>query len=233
MSRIATALRSSIGAKSIMAATGLALVGFVIAHMLGNLQIFAGPETLNAYAAQLQSLGPLLWVARSGLLAVFVVHLMSAMRLVQANKAARPEGYVYAQRYATSTFASRTMWMTGLITLAFVIYHLLHFTFGVVQSGNHGFEYTMADGSVVHDVYKMVVLGFQNPVVTLSYVVANVLLAIHISHGASSAFHTLGVTNPRLAFLRKGFGPGLAAVIALGNVAMPLAALLGILEVQA
>lgn len=232
MSRIATALRSSVGAKSIMAVTGLGLVGFVIAHMLGNLQVFAGPEKLNAYAAQLQDLGPLLWVARLGLLAMFALHVASAARLVRLNKDARPTEYVYAQKWSTSTFASRTMWMTGLITLAFVVYHLLHFTFGVIQADNVGLEYTLQDGRVVHDVFAMVVKGFQNPLVAVSYVVANVLLAIHISHGASSAFHTLGLTNPRLAFLRKGFGPGLAAVIALGNVAMPLAVLFGAVTTQ-
>jgi len=230
MSRFQQALRSSIGAKTVMALTGLALLGFVLAHMAGNLQVFAGPEKLNAYAKSLQDLGPILWAMRIGLLVIFVLHVATAWTLWSQNRAARPVPYAVTAPSA-STYASRTMIWTGFIVLAFVVYHLLHFTFGVVQPAYAGLhDVAVAHGTEVerHDVYRMVVLGFQDPVVALSYVVAQVLLCLHISHGASSVFQTLGCTNPRLECVKKAAGPLLATLILIGNCSMPLAILLGL-----
>ena len=224
MSGLQKTISSSIGAKSLMALTGLGLLGFVIAHMLGNLQIFAGPDKLNAYAKTLQDLGPGLWVARLGLLGLFGLHVFTALRLVQANNAARPTPYV-KKVDACTTYAARTMWMSGLIVLAFILYHLAHFTLRVTGDGFSGPGYELASGG--HDVYRMVVDGFSVWWVSSVYCVANVVLGIHISHGASSAFQTLGVRHPRLAFLKTGFGQGIAAVIVIGNVSIPLAVLLG------
>jgi succinate dehydrogenase / fumarate reductase cytochrome b subunit len=185
MSGIQKTIASSIGAKTLMALTGLGLVGFVIAHMLGNLQVFAGPEKLNAYAKTLQDLGPGLWVARLGLLALFGLHVATAFRLVQANKAARPTPYV-KKVDACTTYAARTMWVSGLIVLAFVLYHLAHFTVRVTGEGFDGPDYLLEGGG--HDVYAMVVDGFSVWWVAAIYIVANILLGLHISHGASSAF---------------------------------------------
>jgi succinate dehydrogenase / fumarate reductase, cytochrome b subunit len=233
MSRFTRALRSTIGTKVVMALTGLGLLLFTIAHMVGNLQVFAGPEKLNAYAKTLQDLGPVLWAMRIGLLAIFVVHVGSAWRIWRMNRAARPERYA-VYRPNTSSYASRTMMWSGLIVLAFIVYHLLHFTVGAVQP-----EYfhlpdwgeanaAAPDAHARNDVYRMVVLGFRSPVVALSYVVAQLLLGMHIWHGASSLFQTLGCVNPRIDLLKRAAGPALAVVIVVGNCAIPLAVLLNL-----
>ena len=222
------ALSSSIGSKTVMALSGLGLLGFVIAHMLGNLQIFAGPEKLNGYAKTLKDLGPLLWVMRGGLAALFGVHVLSAFAVVRANRAARPVPYV-GRKDQVTTYAAGTMIYSGLIVLAFVAYHLLHFTLGVTNPA-HFASRTPTGG---HDVYTMVVLGFGQVPVALAYVVAQAILCLHLSHGASSAFQTLGVTHPRLAFLKAGFGKAVAAVIFVGNVSIPLSVLAGLVKLPA
>ncbi len=223
MSRLARTLLSSIGSKVVMAVTGLLLLLFVLAHMLGNLQVFAGPEQLNAYAAKLQSLGPLLWVARFVILGLFLIHVAAALKVNAANRAARPDTYHFRATVQTG-IAARTMLLGGLLILAFLVYHVLHFTLGVTDPEN--FHFTDPQGR--HDVYSMVVLGFRQWPVATSYIVAQILLGMHISHGASSAFQTLGVTHPRLQWLKTGLGPFLGTLVVLGNVSMPLACLLGL-----
>lgn len=222
MPRLRNPLATSIGSKTVMAVTGMMLFGFVLVHMLGNLQIFAGPDKLNAYAKGLADLGPLLWVARAGLLGLFALHLAAAYTIVRANRAARPDAYLSVKPQVT-TYAARTMVYSGLLVLAFVVYHLAHFTFGWVAPSHAA----LLDASGRHDVYSMVVLGFRVPAIAISYVVAQAVLALHLSHGLSSAFQTLGVTHPRLAFLKAGFGRATAVLVFLGNVSMPLAALFG------
>jgi succinate dehydrogenase / fumarate reductase cytochrome b subunit len=234
MTRFQKAFRSSIGRKLVMALTGLALLGFVFAHMAGNLQIFAGPEKLNAYAKTLQDLGPLLWVARIGLLAVFALHVKTGIELARENAAARPQKYAVTQ-YDTSTLASRTMILSGLVVLAFVLFHLLHFTFGAVDGSSHANNLprvTLKNGEEVKDVYRMVVTGFRNPGISLVYVIANVVLGLHLMHGVSSVFQTLGCTSPRLACAKKAAGPLVAAVVVLGNCAIPLAVWAGIVGAE-
>lgn len=222
MPRLRNPFATSIGSKTVMAITGLFLFLFVLAHMIGNLQVFAGPAKLNAYAKTLQDLGPLLWVMRIGLLSIFLAHLAAAFSIWRANRAARPVAYVSAKPQIT-TYAARTMVFSGLVVLAFVVYHLAHFTFGWVAPGYAH----LTDSLGRHDVYSMVVLGFRVPAIAISYVVAQAVLATHLSHGLSSAFQTLGVTHPRLAFLKAGFGKAVAAIVFVGNVSMPLAALFG------
>lgn len=224
MPRPTRPLLSSISTKTVMALTGLGLLGFVIAHMLGNLQVFAGREKLNAYAKTLQDLGPLLWAMRAGLLALFVTHVVCAVKVTAWNRAARPQPYVSAAPQVSS-YAGRTMLMSGLIVSAFVVYHLLHLTLGVTNPDHHA----LVDAQGRPDVYGAVVAGFREWPVTIAYVVAQVLLFFHLSHGASSAFQTLGVTHPRLAFLRHGFGTAVAAVILLGNCAIPLSIATGMI----
>jgi succinate dehydrogenase / fumarate reductase cytochrome b subunit len=162
---------------------------------------------------------------RLGLLAIFVLHVWTAFRIWSANRRARPVGYA-VNAYNTSTYASRTMIWSGIIVLAFVVFHLLHFTLGKVQPELFHLPDPAAEGR--HDVYRMVVLGFREPWVAISYVVAQVLLCLHISHGASSLFQTLGFTNPRVECARKAAGPLLATVIAIGNISIPVSILLGL-----
>jgi succinate dehydrogenase / fumarate reductase cytochrome b subunit len=235
-------LSSSVGAKQGMAITGLLLVGFVIVHMLGNLQVFLGPEALNRYAQFLKGTPELLWTARLGLLVIFVLHVYLAFRVRQRNADARPIRYAVEKNLA-STAASRTMFLTGLVVLAFVIYHLLHFTLGVVhqapvldESGRPTGEFVnyleLHDKTNRHDVYNMVISGFSNPWITLSYVVAQVILGFHLYHGASSMLQTLGLNHPRFNPILRKVGPVVAAVVVIGNSSMPLAVLLGLLKYQ-
>jgi succinate dehydrogenase / fumarate reductase cytochrome b subunit len=228
MNRRSHLLSSTIGTKLLMSVTGLALLAFVIAHMLGNLQVFGGPAQLNGYAKKLRDLGPLLWLARGGLLAVFVVHVVSAYHVWRTNRAARPVPYFQAEPQVT-TYAARTMIWSGLIVLAFIVYHLLHFSLGVTNPAHAA----MRTPEGHHDVYGMVVRGFSLWPVSIAYVVAQALLALHLAHGASSAFQTLGVTHPRLAFLKCGFGPAIAVLIFIGNVSIPIAVLAGLVPLPA
>ena len=209
-----------------MALTGLILTAFVFGHMVGNLQIFLGPEPINRYGHFLQSLGELLWLIRFVLLATLIVHIASAARLIVLNRRARPIAYVLDDSVQV-TFAARTMPWTGMILLAFVVYHLAHFTLGTVQPE----LFSHHDELGRHDIYAMVVLGFQDWFVTAWYVVANALLALHLSHGVSSLFQSLGVTTPSLRWpLVDLAGPAVGTAVLIGNLAIPLASWLGLLE---
>ena len=222
MSWFTNYLKSSVGAKHLMAITGIALVGFVIAHMLGNLLVFAGQDALNSYAQGLQDTGGLLWVARAGLLVAVAAHIAAAVRLTALNKAARPVGYV---RYKPirSPFYARVMPWTGLLLFLFIVFHLLHFTFGVVLPD----AYHQVDALGRHDVYSMVVRGFQQPVVALSYVIAMVFLCMHLAHGVRSMFQSLGINHPKYNPLISKLGPAIAIIVFIGDVSMPLAVLGG------
>lgn len=218
-------LSSSLGKKYIMALSGLGLIGFVFAHLLGNLQIFAGPEVLNNYAQKLKDLGPLLWVARIGLIGLFVAHAVTAAQLSIENKQARPVGY---QNPSTikATLTSRTMLISGLVVLAYVIYHLLHFTCHKVDPSFAA----LVDAQGRHDVYRMLILGFSHPAVSISYIVAMFFLAAHLKHGASSVFQSLGLNTPKYSRLTKWFGPILAGVVFFGYSIIPLCVWIGCLK---
>lgn len=224
MDWLKSTLNSSIGMKWTMGLTGLALFLFVLAHMLGNLQIYAGPDQLNSYAVHLRDFGPLLWVARLGLLFLVVVHIVSAIRLTQLNRAARPVAYAQATPQV-SGYASRTMLMGGLILLGFICYHLAHFTLGLTNPA----QFDLHDAQGRHDVYGMVVLGFRQPVVSLIYILAMVPLAMHLSHGVSSALQTLGANHPKYDSFLRAVGPVVAAIIFIGNCSIPLAVLAGLI----
>ncbi len=223
---------STLAAKYWMAITGFMLVGFVVVHMVGNLQLFAGPDKLNAYARMLKDLGPLLWIARGGLLLVFLVHIRLAFMLSARNRAARPVRY-QAERTLAASAPSRFMLLTGLVVLAFVIFHLAHYTLGLVhqvevkESGKPEARQVslldLRDAKGRHDVYGMVILEFREWPIVVAYVVAQLLLAVHLFHGGSSMFQSLGLNHPRYnPYLRK-VGLFLAVLIAAGNIAMPLA----------
>lgn len=216
--------RSSIGGKVTMAVTGVLLFGFVVAHLLGNLQLLAGPAKINAYAKWLHDLGALLWVARIGLLAIFVLHVATAIRLSRANKAARPVGYA-KEATLQASFASRSMVMSGLSLLAFVAYHLAHFTFGIV-GGDHA-KKAAGDG---FDVYAMVTSGFGNPPVAIAYAAFQVVLFLHLSHGLQSFAQTIGIHHGRYTPMIKKLSFVLAALVAGGNTLLALSVLLGIVK---
>ena len=210
---------SSLGKKYVMGITGLALFGFVIGHMLGNLQIFLGPDKINAYGAFLKSMPKLLWVARIGLLACVYLHIASAIALVKDNRRARPVGYRVKQTQG-ATFASRTMVWSGLIVLSFIVYHLFDFT---IKPDFHG-----VDSEGRHDIFKMVVTGFKNPWSAGFYIVANTLLAIHLSHGLQSLFQSLGLSVGKFRQAYRNFALLVGLGIFLGNVSIPLAVLMGL-----
>jgi succinate dehydrogenase / fumarate reductase cytochrome b subunit len=220
--------KSSIGAKVIMAVTGLVLFGFVLVHMAGNLQVFLGQEAYNKYAHFLKSLPELLWPARAVLLSSVLLHIASGLRLAALDRAARPIGY-QDRRYRKASIMSRTMAWSGLVVLSFIVYHLLHFTFGLTDPSHH----TLKDPAGQHDVYSMLIYGFQNVYVAVAYMVSMVLLGIHLSHGASSLFQTLGINHPRYNGAIAKIGPIFATLIVIGNVSMPLAVLLGWIKLPA
>lgn len=219
-------INSSVGAKQVMAITGLMLVGFVLMHMLGNLQIYAGQDAVNSYAATLKALGPLLWVARVIILVVFIVHVRSAIRLSKMNRAARPVKY-HQTSYEKSSYASRTMVMSGIILLAFIVFHLAHLTFHIGPMS----EALGIDQYGRPDVYTMTVLGFQKIPVSIAYIAAMVLLCLHLSHGITSFFQTLGMNHPKYNSLFKLSGPMIAGLIFIGNCSMPIAVLAKLVKV--
>lgn len=225
MNRLVAAAKSSLGRKMVVALTGLALLGFVIAHMLGNLQVFLGREALNAYAAGLKDLGPLLWLARGGLLVVFVVHVALALGLAAENRAARPQAYARPVGRVQAGAASRTMVASGTLVLAFVAYHLAHFTFGAAHPAHYGVG---ADAAGRHDVYGMVVAGFREPLVSGLYLLAMALLAFHLRHGIASTVRTLGLENPRWTPAVERAGQALAWMLFLGNASIPVAIVTGL-----
>lgn len=215
-------LWTSTGKKVLMAVSGLALFGFIIGHLLGNLQIFLGPEAVNRYAAFLKGTGELLWIARIGLLTMAVIHIWTAVSLTLENQAARPHGYA-AKTYVKASYASRTMHVSGLIVLAYLVYHLLHFTLHRVHPEFSAF----VDEQGRHDVYRMVVLSFQVPSIAWAYMIANALLGMHLSHGFYSLFQSLGLMNGELRRKMTGLAHAVGYGIALGYISIPLSIWLG------
>lgn len=212
---------------------------------MGNLQIFSHPDKINGYAHFLQSLGPALWGVRLVMLAAIGIHVWAAVCLYIENKAARgPEKYG-VHKWLKASLASRYMRMSGLVVLAFIIYHIAHFTVGatwaegehfksalsgyVMQDGFHLLGFPIVDaGEEVHDVYSMVFMGFMNPWVSGFYMLATTLLALHLLHGADSMFQTVGWRNHRWACGLRGLVTLFCLFYALGNIAIPGAILTGI-----
>jgi succinate dehydrogenase / fumarate reductase, cytochrome b subunit len=226
------ALGTTVGSKYIVALTGLGLTGFVVLHMAGNLLIFRGRDALNSYALFLKDRGALLWLARGGLLTMFVLHIWLAVRLTLRNRAARPTRYAYADTVQAS-WASRTMIWSGLVILAFVIFHLMHYTFGLVAATapngtNYLHLHESLDPAQRHDVYAMTVYGFRNVAVSIAYIVAQVFLGLHLSHGVSSTFQSLGWTAPRWWKVIRIVGLTIALMVVIGNIAMPVAVMAGL-----
>ena len=211
---------STIGRKVIMAVTGAILFGFVLVHMVGNLQVYLGPEAINHYGVFLREFlhGAGIWIARAVLLAAVVLHIWSATSLTLTSRRARPEGY-RLEKWKESTYASRTMRWGGVILLLFIVYHLLHFTTGTVHQ-------SFIEG----DVYHNFVAGFKVVPVSLFYIFAMLALGLHLRHGVWSMFQTLGVSHPRYIRMAHIGAWIFAAIIVLGNISFPLAVLAGIVR---
>ncbi len=217
--------RSNIGKKAVMAVSGIAGLGFLVAHMVGNLKLYLGEEDMNHYAEWLRIVlypalpeSGFLWIMRIGLLLAIVVHVHAATALTIANRKARPRKYEGGRDYIAANYAARTMRWTGIIVLAFIVYHLLDFTFGPTNP-----DY------IAGQPYHNVVESFSVWPVAVFYIIANVLLGIHIWHGAWSMFQSLGINNRRFNQWRNAFAVGIAALITVGNVSFPVAVLTGVI----
>ncbi len=222
MNRLSRLVRSSVGAKYVMALTGLGLMIFVIAHMSGNLLIYFGREALNDYAHGLTEHPLLLWSVRGGLLAIFLIHVFFGLRTWQENQTARPIGYVHEDTIQAN-WASRHMMLTGSVVLLFVVYHLLHFTFGVIDAGNFKYAHEPKEG----DVAGMVIAGFQQPLISVSYMLAQIVLGLHLWHGGSSWLQHLGLNGRGYDAVVNNLGAVIALVVVAGNCSIPLVILMG------
>ena len=223
---LARAARTSIGAKSVMAVSGLLLILFLLAHMLGNLQIFFGPELINAYGHKLRAIPGMLWVARIGLLTLLLLHVDAAVRVTRQNRRARPEKYE-VQKAQTANVAARTLMWSGILIFAYVVYHLLHFTTHSLHAG----YIKPLDAHGYFDVFSMVVGSFQNPFIAWAYILAMLMLFSHLSHGIASFLQTLGISHPRYTTSGLRFiGPVVAALIVVGFIAVPLSVQLGLVK---
>ena len=218
--------RSAVGKKWIMAVTGIMLLGFVFAHMVGNLKIYLGPGPLNTYAEWLRNLGEpalprtvLLWIMRIGLISAFFLHIVSAAQLTRMNHRARPTKYQSPRDYAAANFASRTMRWTGVIVGLYLIFHLMDLTWG------------NANPSYVRgNTYANVIHSFKRVPVAIVYILANLALAVHIFHGAWSMFQSLGLNNPKWNRARRSFAIGFATLIGVANISFPLMIVTGVVK---
>jgi succinate dehydrogenase / fumarate reductase cytochrome b subunit len=220
---------TAVGKKYVMGLTGIAMMGFVFFHMIGNLKMYQGAEAFDSYAAFLKKLlyplapkESVLWILRGGLVTMLLLHLHAAFSLTVLNRTARPVKYQSKRDYQIATFASRSMRWSGIIVLAFLVWHLLDLTFGVTNTVGTSGEFVRAD------VYDNVVRSFDRIPVAIFYVVANILLGIHLFHGAWSIFQSLGWNNPRFNTWRRAFATGFAAIVVVGNVSFPIAVMAGV-----
>ena len=210
----------------IVAVTGVVLIAFVVGHLLGNLQIFLGPDWVNSYAEHLRELGPLLWVIRGFLLVNALLHIFYTIRLTLENRRARPVSYK-RKDHVKATFASRSMALSGLVLLAFILYHLAHFT---VRVTDPRFLLLKADPLNRFDVFSMMVYGFQNYFVSGFYVLGMFLLALHLSHGTSSFFQSLGLNDKKLTPKLATAGRVFAWLLFIGYTSIPVAVLLHLIR---
>jgi succinate dehydrogenase cytochrome b subunit len=227
MSWIASFYRTALGKKAVMAVTGAFLAGWVFAHMVGNLKVFMGPEHLNEYAKWLRTMGApamphsaLLWLVRILMVVAVWLHIQAATQLTLQSRQARPLAYSRRDSVVAS-YASRTMRWGGVIILLFILYHLLHLTFGVHVAPVQFIE---------NDPYHNVVAGFKVWWVAAVYIIANLALGLHLWHGLRALFDSLGLNDPNFNVLRRWLAIAFALVITIGNISMPVAVLLGILR---
>jgi succinate dehydrogenase / fumarate reductase cytochrome b subunit len=218
--------RSAVGKKWVMGVTGVVLMGYVFAHMVGNLKVYLGPEDINHYSEWLRTLAVpalprtvALWLMRAGLTTAFVLHIHAAYSLTLMNRRARPDSYVTERDYAVANFASRTMRWTGIIVGLYVIFHLMDLTWG------------MANPDFVRgDPYHNMVASFSRVPVAIVYILANLALGLHLFHGSWSLFQSLGWNNPRFNAWRRLFATGFAVIVTVGNVLFPVMVLVGVVD---
>ncbi len=215
-------LQSTILSKVVMAATGLILVLFLLGHMIGNLQMHIGQEKMNVYAETLQHLGGVLWLIRGLLILFAVLHIITSIRLKLLNRSARPEHYAFKDT-VKATLGSRTMFWTGSTIFLFLLYHLLHFTIKATNPQYGG----LFDAVGRPDVYSMVVLGYQDVLISVVYVAAMILLGYHLTHAIGSMFQTLGINHPKYNSFIHGFSVTVALVIVIGFISIPAGVLIG------
>ena len=218
--------RSAIGKKWIMAITGIALIGFVLFHMIGNLKLFISKEELNLYGEALRDIPGhllprtvLLWSLRIGLILAFVFHIVAAYQLTMLNRKARPDRYRSQRDYIAADFASRTMRWTGIIVLLFIIFHLFDLTWGPANPD-----------WVRGDPYNNLIYSLDRPAVAIAYSLAMIALAFHLYHGTWSLFQSLGINNPRYNKARRSLAIGIASIVLVGNMTFPIAVQLGLVE---
>ena len=216
--------QSSVGRKIIMAVTGIVLVAFVCVHLLGNSSLFVGADAINAYAQKLHSLGPFVWVFRLVMLAAFALHIIFGIQLTLENRAATPEKNVQVKRLKTG-FGAETMIVSGLVMLAFVVYHLLHFT---VRVTNPDIYVPLGHGMV--DVFYMMVQGFKSALPVITYLAAMFFLFLHVSHGFQSLFQTLGLSNDKSLPVTGTVSKLVGYVLLLGYIAIPLSIVFGFIK---
>lgn len=224
--RRSSQFQTSLSSKVAVALTGLGLAGFVVFHMLGNLQVFEGPDALNGYAAFLREMPIVLWAARLGLLTVAVTHITLAIQLALRNRRARPVAYA-VREYRVASMASRTMAFTGSLLLLFIVFHLLHLTAGLVDPSFHD----QVDERGHPDVYGKVIHAFHNPLYVMLYCAGQLVLGMHLSHAVSGSLQTLGFEHAALNRLFKAAGPAVALFVVLGNLMIILAVFLGLVRI--
>jgi succinate dehydrogenase / fumarate reductase cytochrome b subunit len=212
--------QSTNGKKVVMAVTGVMMFGFVVGHMLGNLQMFESKEHINAYSRFLHNLGELLWLERGAMLLAIALHITATVQLALRSKSARPIGYSRRQAI-NSSYASRTMYWSGPIVLAFILFHLLQFTAGYIHPESQ---------FIPGDVYHNVVAGFQVWWVSAWYIFAIILLGLHLSHGLWSMFQSVGLAHPRISPYLKIAAKATAIIIVLGYISIPISVLLGFIK---
>lgn len=218
MPSIIKAFQSQVGRKILTGLTGLLLVFFIIFHLAGNLAVFGEPNAMNAYSQFLHSLGPLLWVARIGLLALFVIHAWIGISIWLKKRKARPQGYeVYSSKGGPSkqSLSSRSMAFTGVVLLVFVVIHINTFALGDMGE-------VMIDGQMTHDIKTLVLDTFQNPVYAFGYTVVMILLGVHLGHGIWSAFTSLTVRSKKASAIIYTVGAVAAFLLAVGFLFIPL-----------
>lgn len=221
--------KSAVGKKAVMAVTGILLLGFVLAHMLGNLHLYEGSEKMNHYGEYLREIGsPILphsgalWILRIGLIVAFVLHIHAAATLTLMNRQSQPSGYKGGRDYLAANYAARTMRWSGVIVGFYILFHLADLTWGTGLAATD--EFTRGEP------YENLVASFQREPVAILYIIANLLLGLHIYHGAWSLFQSLGWAHPRFNHWRRGFAMIFAAVIVIGNVSFPVAVMTGLVE---
>lgn len=221
MSWLRRTVSSSIGGKYLVALTGLVMVGFLVAHLAGNLLVYAGPLALHDYAEGLRKFPAVLWALRLGLIVSALLHVFLATKLNLANRAARPITY-FNKSYRKATYASRSMLLTGILLLLYIVYHLADFTW----------RWTNADVARLgpYDVYQMLILRLSSPVNALIYMAAMAVMGLHLCHGVTSVFQTVGLNHPKYNFIFRSLGPLVGTILSVGFMSIPISILLGIVH---